>query len=122
MKKIIVFDTDFIIKNIKDLNELLSKFVNIDCFVCEVSLHEVAKYNSFDKIGLINKKKINAYEIENMYRFKKLEYQGLVEKIEVNQRKPDESLTINLGEKDYRITALGEILYKFGYMNNISKE
>ena len=54
MENMIIFDSDFVISNIASLKEYLDKFDNYICYICDVSLKEIAKKNSFDKFEKID--------------------------------------------------------------------
>ena len=64
MNNLIVFDSDFIISNIKTIHNYLSNFIDYDCYVCKISLCEIAKKNSLEKLEIINDFKDNVKQYD----------------------------------------------------------
>lgn len=53
-------------------------------------------------------------EIKNRISFRRLKVQNLIEDIESILRQPNGRIGIYYNKNDYRITNLGDILYKYG--------
>lgn len=51
MRKLVVFDTDFIITNRNSFKSFLERFHDYDTYITQISLEELAKHDSFGKIN-----------------------------------------------------------------------
>lgn len=68
-----------------------------------------------DELEIIYQKKyITMYEIKNRVSFRRLKVQNLIEDIESMLRMEDGSMGMFYNENDYKITLLGELLFKYG--------
>lgn len=68
-----------------------------------------------DELGHIYQKKyITMNEIKNRVSFRRLKVQNLIEDIESMLRMEDGSMGMFYNENDYKITLLGELLFKYG--------
>lgn len=63
---------------------------------------------------IYEKRAITMNEIENKISFRRLRVQNLVEDIESRLRKPNGNIGFYYNKNDYKITNLGDILYKYG--------
>ena len=53
MDNVVVFDSDFIIANIKNIKEYIEKYEMYNCYTTEINLNEVASYNYIKKMTMI---------------------------------------------------------------------
>lgn len=68
-----------------------------------------------DELEIIYQKKyITMHEIKNRVSFRRLKVQNLIEDIESMLRMEDGSMGMFYNENDYKITLLGELLFKYG--------